>query len=102
MDKKKFRLIKQLKEFKENNKIEKMYLFGSMVQGRPHKHSDVDLIIVSKKFNGKGILKRSPPLHMKWKLKYPVDMICYTSKEFNKLKNQITIVREAVRNGIEI
>ena len=37
-----------------------------------------------------------------WNLNYPVDFLCYTPKEFNKLKNQITIVREAVRDGIEI
>ena len=37
-----------------------------------------------------------------WSLKYPVDFLCYTPEEFNKLKKQITIVREAVENGIEI
>ncbi|MBS3157320.1 nucleotidyltransferase domain-containing protein [Candidatus Woesearchaeota archaeon] len=102
MDKKKSKLIKQLKGFKIKNNIEKMYLFGSMASGKTHKYSDVDLIIVSKRFKRKGILKRSPPLRMKWNLEYPVDMLCYTPEEFNKLKNQITIVREAVRNGIEI
>ena len=102
MDKKKSKLIKDLKRFKIENKIEKMYLFGSMAHGRVSRWSDVDLIIVSKRFRRKGILKRSPPLHMRWNLKYPVDLLCYTPEEFNKLKNQITIVREAVENGIEI
>lgn len=102
MDKKKSNLINELKEFKNKNKIEKMYLFGSRAMGRVHKWSDVDLIVVSKKFNGKGILKRSPELYTKWDLDYPVDFLCYTPEEFNKLKKQITIVRDAVIEGIEI
>jgi|SRR3989344_6508374 len=102
MDKKKSKLIKELKEFKKQNNIRQMYLFGSMASGSHHKDSDVDLILVSEKFRGKNVMQRSPPLHMKWRLKYPVDMLCYTPEEFNKLKRQITIVREAVRSGIKI
>ena len=102
MDKKKSGILAYLKEFKNGNKIEKMYLFGSMATGKIHKYSDIDLIIVSKKFKGKGVLKRAPQLHMKWNLDYPVDFLCYTPEEFNKLKKQVTIVREAVKDGIEI
>lgn len=73
-----------------------------MASGKVHKYSDVDLVIVSKKFKGKGLLERSPNLYLKWELEYPVDFLCYTPKEFNKLRKGVTIVREAVRNGIEI
>ena len=102
MDKKKPELIKQLEKFKKQNKIEKMYFFGSMAHGKSHKYSDIDLIVVSKKFAGKGLLNRAPNLYMKWSLDYPVDFLCYTPEEFNKLKKQVTIVREAVKDGIEI
>ena len=102
MDRAKSEIIKQLKEFKKQNKIEKMYLFGSMATGKLHKYSDVDLVVVSKKFRGKSLLERSPNLYLKWNLEYPVDFLCYTPEEFNKLKKQITIVREAVTNGVEI
>ena len=79
-----------------------MYLFGSMASGKTHRWSDVDLIVVSKRFSGKGIIDRSPNLYLKWTLDYPVDFLCYTPAEFNKLKKQITIVREAIMGGIEI
>lgn len=102
MDKKKSEIINKLKEFKKQNKIDKMYLFGSMATGRTHKYSDVDLLVVSKHFRRKGILERSPGLYMKWNLEYPVDFLCYSPEEFNKLKNQITIVRQAVKTGIRI
>ena len=102
MGRKKSALLKELSDFKKKNGIEQMYLFGSRASGKVHKDSDVDLIVVSKRFRGKGLLGRAPPLYIKWDIHYPVDFLCYTPQEFNKLKKQITIVREAVRNGIKI
>jgi predicted nucleotidyltransferase len=102
MGKNKARLIQQLREFKQRNKISKLYLFGSLASGRAHKFSDVDLIVVANRFRGKGPLERAPRLYMDWNLDYPVDFLCYTPGEFNRLKKQITIVREAVEKGIEI
>lgn len=104
MDKQKH--IDFLKKFKEelSNKvpIEKMILFGSRAYGKPHRWSDFDLIIVSKKFRNLDTLKRSLGFYDYWNYDYPVDFLCYTPKEFNKLKKQMTIVREAAKNGIEI
>ncbi len=103
MDKKE--LMKKLKEFKKEinkkYKINKIILFGSRVSNKFREDSDVDLIVVGK-FEGEKNLERAPPLHLEWQLDLPVDFLCYTPKEFKKLKNQITIVREAVRKGIEI
>lgn len=106
MDKKKAGVIKELEKFK--NKIskkynpEKMIFFGSRASGKPHKDSDIDLIVVSKNFNNLSVLKRCPDLYLYWDLDYPVDFLCYTPKEFNKLKSQISIVKEAIDTGIEI
>ena len=102
MDTKKSQLLKHLRLFKEKNKIEEMYLFGSKARGKTHKWSDVDLIIVSERFRGKGNLERAPPLYMSWQLEYPVDFLCYTPEEFDKLKKQVSIVSEALKTGIEI
>lgn len=82
--------------------IEKMYLFGSRVKGRTRRWSDFDLIIVSNGFKNKKSFERPLGFHRYWSLDYPVDFLCYTPEEFNKLKKQITIVREAVETGIEI
>jgi hypothetical protein len=35
-------------------------------------------------------------------LNYPVDFLCYTPEEFNKLKKEVSIVSEALKEGIEI
>jgi len=103
---KKTELVKSLKKFAEEISddvpVDSMYLFGSQAAGRTHKNSDVDLLLVSKKFKGKRRLKRSPQLYLKWNLAYPVDFVCLTPKEFRDKKDQIGIVREAVRNGVKI
>jgi len=93
-----------VKEFKNRASkkipIEKVILFGSRANGKPHKWSDFDLIIVSDKFKGTISYKRVPQLYEYWTEDYPVDFLCYTTEEFNKLKNKISIVKEAIKKGI--
>ena len=91
-----------LQEISTDYSVEKLILFGSRVKGKVTSHSDVDLIIVSNKFKNKKRLDRSPPLYLRWHLKYPVDFLCYTPEEFERKKKQIGIVQQAVKEGIEI
>ena len=86
----------------KNFPISKMYFFGSWAYGKPNKDSDIDLIIVSPKFRKLNFFKRGAKMYDYWNLNYPVDFLCYTPGEFNRLKKQITIVRDAVKEGIEI
>lgn len=105
MNKKKI-LLSKLRTFKRELSyelpIQKMILFGSRVTGKPHRWSDIDLVIVSDKFKELKFRKRAAKMYDYWNLNYPVDFLCYTPEEFNKLKKQITIVKEAIREGIEI
>ncbi len=82
--------------------IRKMILFGSRAWGRTHRDSDVDLIIVSPAFRKKKALDRGFELYKRWDLDYPVDFLCYTPEEFQRLKKQMTVVRKAADEGIEI
>lgn len=99
-------IINKLKEFKNNLSkeipIHKMILFGSRVTGKTHKYSDVDLVIVSKKFKRKKSYARALGFFKYWNLDLPVDFLCYTPEEFKKLCKMVTIVRQAVREGIVI
>jgi len=99
-------LIKGLKRFMINltkdYSIERIILFGSRAYGKFREDSDVDLIIVSKDFEKKNFFERVSAMYDYWDLDLPVDFLCYTSEEFNKLKNQISIVNEAIKKGIEI
>lgn len=98
--------IKILEEFKKKIlneiNIEKIVLFGSRAWGKPTRWSDFDLIIVSGDFEGINFFERAGKLYKYWNIDYPVDFICLTPKEFNKLKKGITVVSEALEKGIEI
>jgi len=105
MDKKKS-LIQELKIFKKNVdkdiQIDKLILFGSSATGKTHAWSDVDLILVSEKFRKMNFFERGAKLYNYWSIKRPVDFLCYTPKEFAKKSKGITIVREALKHGIEV
>jgi len=99
-------IIDGLKEFKKNLskklQINKMIFFGSRVSGDPNRWSDIDLIIISPEFRRKKFRNRALGFYKCWNLDYPVDFLCYTPEEFKKKSKQVTILREAVKNGIEI
>lgn len=99
-------LIKKLREFKKEVSadfpVKKMLLFGSRAMGKRGKAVDFDLLIVSEKFNKLNFIERAARMYDYWSLEYPADFLCYTPKEFGKKSRKITIVREAVKEGIAI
>ena len=99
-------IIKKLQVFRKNLSkdmpIRSMIFFGSRAWGKPHRDSDIDLIIVSPKFRRRRPLDRGLNLYEYWDLDYPVDFLCYTPEEFKKLSRQITVVKEAKEHGIKI
>ena len=86
--------------------VEKAIIFGSAARGELKRGSDIDLIIVSKKYGRKDVFKIVPKLYEEWhekqKIDYPVDIILFNIKEFNKLRKEVSIVSEALREGIEV
>ena len=85
--------------------IDKLILFGSRAKGKYNRWSDFDLVVVSKNFRGVPWEKRQGKLSFLWdytKYESGADFLCYTPKEFEKMKNKICIVRKAVKEGIEI
>ncbi|MDR0567001.1 MAG: nucleotidyltransferase domain-containing protein [Prevotellaceae bacterium] len=62
-------------------------LFGSFNNGNPHEDSDIDLIIVSKAFEGKDIFERArmtvqPNLEVMRKFVVPMDILTKTPDEY--------------------
>lgn len=95
-------IINKIKKFKQDIGVEKIIFFGSYPTGRYSEDSDIDLILVSKNFEGKDFHSRFKGLWMKWNLGLPVDFIPFTPGEFKKLSKQISIVSEALKEGIVI
>lgn len=82
--------------------IERMILFGSHARGEAHRYSDIDLIVVSRSFGRRNAVDRAYPLRLAWDLSYPVDLLCYTPEEFHSLARRGGLVREALKEGIEV
>ncbi|MBI4210018.1 MAG: nucleotidyltransferase domain-containing protein [Candidatus Diapherotrites archaeon] len=100
------KILARLKEFKtkagKDYPIQRLIWFGSRVTGKPHRWSDIDLIIVSRKFRGMDFIERGARMYDYWKPDYPADFLCFTPKEFTERSKQITIVSEALKEGIEV
>lgn len=101
-------ILEVVKDFKEKVKddygVEKLILFGSQAAEDAKMDSDIDLIVVSRKIKDK--LTFLSGLYHEWhlnqKIDYPVDFLCFTPEEFEKKSKQVTIVREALKEGVVV
>lgn len=91
-----------LKVINNRYQAEKILLFGSRARGDNLIDSDVDMIIVSKKFKGVNWLKRIRDVSVEWEGLVLLEPLCYTPEEFEEKKKDIGIVNEAVKEGIEL
>ena len=97
--------IEVLKKFKSIMKIkmDKMILFGSRARGNFREDSDFDVMIISDHFANIPLYRRTIEFQNKWEKDVPLEILCFTNKEAEKLsKNSWGIVREATNTGIEI
>ncbi len=81
---------------------EKIILFGSRARGDHLKDSDIDLLVVSKKFEGMPWRERIISVFGDWREKQMLEPICFTPEEFEERKKQIGIVAQAVKECVDI
>ncbi len=91
-----------MRDISEHYSPERIIFFGSRVKGTNLETSDIDMIIVSDKFSGIPFPQRISDFYTLLKISENVDVICLSQDEFDERSNKITVVREAVREGIEI
>ena len=89
-----------LPRIKEILKPRLVLIFGSRIKGKSSDESDIDVIIVSDFFNGKPFLGRMPFMLRLVRFPWPIDFLCYTPEEFEKIQHDSIIVKEAMREGI--
>ena len=90
------------KAIRKKYKIEKLILFGSRARGDEFVTSDFDFIVVSSDFRGVKFTHRMAEMYKYWNEAIDVEPLCYTPKEFERKKKEIGIVRQAVKEGLEI
>jgi len=89
-----------IENLKRKIRVKGVLLFGSFAWGRPTKHSDVDLVIISPDFK-----RIKDPLlwlsQMRDEVTYQIamDIIGYTPKEFNQIERHSAIMAIAKKKG---
>lgn len=100
------RLMRDLQAFRRrlqaSGQVDLVMLFGSQATGRAGPESDVDLVVVSAAFEGRNFVERCELVDRAWDLAYPVDFLCYTPSEFERLRHQVSIVRVALDEGVPV
>ncbi|MFH1187502.1 MAG: nucleotidyltransferase domain-containing protein [bacterium] len=87
---------------KKEINVNGVFLFGSFVSGKPTKHSDVDLAIISPDFAKKQYRNRLQWLsRMRDDITYQIamDIIGYTPKEFSTIEKHSAIMAYAKKRG---
>ena len=82
--------------------IQAALLFGSFAWGKPTKHSDVDLVIISPSFRRKNFNSRLDLLanaRDNVSLQVAMDVIGYTPEEFADIENHSAIMAKAKKQG---
>lgn len=91
-----------IEKLQEKIRVEGVLLFGSFAWGKPDKHSDVDLIIISPDFSKKEFRNRLQWLsRMRDDFTYQIamDIIGYTPKEFSNIEEYSAIGGQAKNKG---
>ena len=79
---------------------QRVILFGSRARGDHRADSDYDLLIVAPRFRRVPWVERAAiVLHLLDRPLY-LEPICLTPEEFRRRRNEVSIIGEAVREGV--
>lgn len=96
-------LMPLLQKIEKKFKPEKIILFGSRARSDYLEESDYDLLVIASEFKKTNFHDRAVSIyHLKRNIPASIDIICLTPKEFAKKLKEHGIIREAIKEGIEI
>ena len=79
--------------------VNRIILFGSYAHGKPKPDSDIDLAVISRSFNSKGLLKRQELLgEAIFQLRGPIEAIGFSYKEYQK-RHPLSFLADIVSKG---
>lgn len=97
------RIVDFVEKVRAKYRITQAIFFGSRARGDHLATSDYDIVLVSPDFHGIFFSQRSALMYDFW-THWPLDIepLCYTPEEFEQKKAEISIVSEAVREGVAL
>ncbi|MGH7774571.1 MAG: nucleotidyltransferase domain-containing protein [Candidatus Binatia bacterium] len=91
-----------LPRLKRRYKPELVLVFGSRSRGEALADSDLDLLVVSERFQGIHFLERTSMLLADLDLPFSADVLCYTPEEFARKRRELGIVSQALEEGLRL
>ena len=91
-----------VRRLRRRYRVERIILFGSRARGDALRDSDTDVVIVSPNFQTMDFTTRVAAVLDLWKGRTDLEPLCLTPEEFDRKRRAIGIVREAVREGVEL
>ena len=89
-----------LPRLREKFKPKIVLLFGSFARGEAVDTSDVDVIVVSERFQGVPFPLRAYHVLQELDVRHAIEFFCYTPEEFDRKKKEIGIVQTAISEGV--
>ena len=101
MDKATSKVKEFIKKVNREYPLSQAIIFGSRSRNDYLEGSDIDLMLVSDSFKNIRFFDRPSLLYeyWDWGCGLPLELLCYTGKEFKKKRGQISIVRTAFKEG---
>lgn len=93
-------LARYLGILEQQEGIEQIILFGSMVTQQIHEYSDIDLIVIQR--SDLTFLKRSQALRQLFKPKVGTDLLVYTPEEFQQMREGLFFQAEIISKGVVV
>ncbi|MBM4248078.1 MAG: nucleotidyltransferase domain-containing protein [Euryarchaeota archaeon] len=79
--------------------ITKAIVFGSRARGDHHRHSDLDIVLVSPDFGALPFIDRPAEILRYWEGDWDLEPLCYTPEEYERLRGMMGILTVAEREG---
>ena len=77
----------------------RILLFGSRIKRTSNMNSDLDVIIISDSFYNIPFISRMSHVLKKFKFTKHIDYLCYTPEEFERIKDNSSILIDALEDA---
>lgn len=95
-------LIEEIRRFMRRVGVEDAIFFGSRERGDERPHSDLNLVLLADRFEGRTLSKLLPELQEAWKIDLQLELLPCSSEEFEEMQEWNTLAREAAENGLHM
>ena len=96
------KLIEEIRGFMRRVEVEDAIFFGSRERGDEHPYSDLNLVLLADRFEGRKLSSLLPELQQGWKSDLHLELLPCSPHEFEEMQEWNQLARDAAENGLHI